>query len=45
LIGGGAAAAAAQSCLLKGFGKLKGVALFGGIAAVGAFFKKIFSRG
>jgi len=45
LIVGGAAAAAAQSGLLKGFGKLIGVAVFGGLAAVGAFFKKIFGRG
>jgi uncharacterized membrane-anchored protein len=42
LIVGGAAAAAAQSGVLKGFGKLIGVAVFGAIAAVGAFFKRLF---
>jgi uncharacterized membrane-anchored protein len=45
LIVGGAAAAAAQSGVFKGFGKLIGVAVFGGLAAIGAFFRKIFSRG
>jgi uncharacterized membrane-anchored protein len=44
LIVGGAAAAAAKSGALKGLGKLFGVALFGGIAVVGAFFKRVFGK-
>lgn len=44
LIVGGAAAAAAKSGALKGLGKLAGVAIFGGIAVIGAFFRGLFGR-
>jgi uncharacterized membrane-anchored protein len=45
LIVGGAAAAAAKSGAMKGFGKLIGIAVLGGLATVGAAFKKLFRRG
>jgi uncharacterized membrane-anchored protein len=44
LIVGGAAAAAAGSGLLKGLGKLIGLAVFGGVAGIGAFFRRVFRR-
>jgi len=44
LIVGGAAAAAAKSGALKGLGKLVGIAVVGGLAAIGAFFKRLFGR-
>jgi uncharacterized membrane-anchored protein len=44
LIVGGAAAAAASSGLLKGFGKIIGFVVFGGLAAIGAFFRRLFRR-
>jgi uncharacterized membrane-anchored protein len=44
LIVGGAAAAAAKSGVLKGLGKLAGVAIFGGIAAIVALFRGLFGR-
>jgi uncharacterized membrane-anchored protein len=44
LIVGGAAAAAAKSGAMKGFGKIAGLAVLGGLAAVGAAFRKLFSR-
>jgi len=45
LIVGGAAVAAAKSGAMKGFGKLLGIGVFGGLAAVGAAFRKLFRRG
>jgi uncharacterized membrane-anchored protein len=44
LIVGGAAAAAAKSGAMKGFGKLIGIGVLGGLAAVGAAFRKLFRR-
>jgi len=44
LIVGGAAAAAAKTGLLKGLGKFLWVAIFGGLAAVWAFVKKLLGR-
>ncbi len=44
LIVGGAAAAAAKSGALKGFGKLLGVGVMAGLAAIGALFRRLFGR-
>lgn len=44
LIVGGAAAAAASSGIFKGLGKAIGFIVLGGIAAVAAFFRRLFRR-
>jgi len=44
LVVGGAAAAAASSGVLKGFGKMIGIGAIAALAAVGAFFKRIFGK-
>ena len=44
LIVGGAAAAAAKSGAAKGFGKMIGVAVVGGLAAIGALLRVLFRR-
>lgn len=45
LIIGGAAAAAAKSGAFKGFAKIIGIAVIGGLIAIGGFFSRFFRRG
>jgi uncharacterized membrane-anchored protein len=44
LIIGGAAAAAAKSGAFKGFAKIIGIAVIGGLIAIGGFFARLFRR-
>jgi uncharacterized membrane-anchored protein len=44
LVVGGAAAAAASTGIMKGFGKFIGIGVIAVLAAIGSFFKKLFGK-